>query len=93
VIEQLRRVDEVGFWPFTTRPGTPSRREVVERYEALTGVAVENERFYRALAGLTVAAIWETWHQYLLEESRESPHEPMVDYLASIVERTIQGDA
>jgi len=92
VLEQLRRMNEVGFWPFTTRPGTPTRREVVERYETLGGVEFENDRFYRGLAGFKLAAIWETWHQYLLEESRESPREPMVDYVASIVESTVEGE-
>ena len=40
-----------------TVPGAPSIDELLERYQALTGIAVEHRAWYRALAGLKMAVI------------------------------------
>jgi aminoglycoside phosphotransferase (APT) family kinase protein len=48
-------------WRFTgnvtSAPGTPSADEMVERWEAQTGIAAEHRPWYRAMQGYKIAAI------------------------------------
>lgn len=57
-IDALRDRNERGLAPFTSEPGSPTRRALVARYEDATGIAVEDHRFYRAFAAVTLAAVW-----------------------------------
>ncbi|WP_290819258.1 phosphotransferase family protein [Halovivax sp.] len=90
-IGELGATNERGLAPFTGDPGSPSRRELVARYEERTGIEFENERFYRALAAITLATIWEQLHRHRLDAGLESEREPYVDYVAMMAEQIVDG--
>ena len=64
---------------FMEREGYPTRRELVERYEAATGFAFENERFYRTLAVYKLAALGEMFFRRYLEGNSDDPMYPLMD--------------
>lgn len=93
--DALRRVEEIhehGLCPFTTNPGSPSRRELVARYEEKTGTVFENERFYRAHSALLLAMVWEDLHRHRIEAGRASGREPLVDYMAMVAISIVDGE-
>ncbi|NHN47962.1 phosphotransferase family protein [Halostella sp. JP-L12] len=92
VLRDLEETNERGLAPFTNRPGSPSRRELVARYEEATGVAFENDRFYRALAAFMLATVWEDLHRHQIEAGLESDWEPYVDYMAMIADSIASGE-
>ncbi|MFC7194919.1 phosphotransferase family protein [Halosimplex aquaticum] len=83
-IEELRETNERGLAPFTNRPGSPSRRELVDRYEAATGIAYEHDRFYRAFAAFMLATVWEDIHRHRVEAGEEYNRESHIDHMALI---------
>ncbi|WP_323171243.1 phosphotransferase family protein [Natrialba sp. PRR66] len=91
-IQQLRAANENGLAPFTMRPGSPSRRELVTRYEDETGIEFENERFYRAHAALMLATVWADLHRHRIEAGNESHWEPHVEYMARIAHSIVTGE-
>ena len=91
-IQHLRKVNEDGLSPFTARPGSPSRRELVSRYEAQTGVSFENERFYRAQAAFLLATVWEDLHRHRVAAGEESDWEPHVEYVALVADSIVSGE-
>ncbi len=59
-----------------------TRREVIDRYEAQTGIAYADDRFHRALAALTVAAILDGLYRAYLEDSPSAkPMHAMMELL------------
>lgn len=92
VIQDLTETNEHGLAPFTNKPGSPSRRELVTRYEGKTGFSFENERFYRALAAFMLATVWEDLHRHQIEAEAESDWEPYVDYMSMIANSIITGE-
>jgi len=92
VIEELRETNENGLAPFTADPGSPSRREIVARYEDETGVPFENERFYRAHAALMLATVWEDLHRYRIEAGVESDFGPRIEYMSMIADSIVGGE-
>lgn len=91
-LEGLRVVNERGLAPFTNEPGSPSRRELVARYEDATGLDYRNDRFYRALAAFVLATVWEDLHRYRVEAGEESGMEPHVEYLSAIATSIVGGE-
>lgn len=91
-IRHLRGTNERGLAPFTNEPGSPSRRELVARYEDRTGLSFENERFYRALAAYLLAMVWEDLHRHRIEAGAESNWEPHVDYMAMLADSIASGE-
>ena len=91
-IEHLRGVNEKGLAPFTAEPGSPTRRELVARYEDLTGRSFENERFYRAHAAFGLATVWADLHRRRIETGAESDWEPHVEYVAMVAESIVDGE-
>lgn len=91
-IADLREMNEYGLAPFTTKPGSPTRRELVARYEEQTGISFENDRFYRAHAAFMLATVWSDLHRYQVEAGAESAKEPYVEYVAMMAERIVSGD-
>jgi aminoglycoside phosphotransferase (APT) family kinase protein len=57
VLEQLREDNALGLAPFTAKPGSPTRRGLVDRYEERTGIAFEHDRFYRTQAAFELATV------------------------------------
>jgi aminoglycoside phosphotransferase (APT) family kinase protein len=91
-IEELRETNERGLAPFTNEPGSPTRRELVARYEDRTGRSFENGRFYRAFAAFTLATVWEDLSRYQIAAGEESNREPHIDYMAQIADSIVSGD-
>jgi aminoglycoside phosphotransferase (APT) family kinase protein len=80
VLQYVRETNERGREPFTAEAGSPTRRELVDCYEAETGRSFENERFYRALAAFLLALVWADLHRYAVEAGAESEWPPYVEY-------------
>ena len=91
-IRRLREANANGLSPFTAKRGSPTRRALVARYEDATGIAFENERFYRAHAAFMLATVWEDLHRYRIEAGEESDFEPLVDYMSLIGESIASGE-
>lgn len=80
--------------PFLARDGYPNRRELVERYETATGVAFENQRFYRALAAYKEAAACEVFYARYLQGAQNPFFEQMdekVPRAATRAKRIVDG--
>ncbi|WP_101297343.1 phosphotransferase family protein [Halegenticoccus soli] len=81
---------------FMAREGYPTRRELAERYEERTGIAFENDRFYRALAVYKLAALGEMFLRRHLEGNSSDPLYPKmgagVPALADRAVRIVDGD-
>ncbi len=92
VIQDLNETNDRGLAPFTNEPGSPSRRDLIARYEDETGMPFENERFYRAFAAFTLATVWEDLHRHQIEAGAESDWEPYVDYMALIADSIASGE-
>lgn len=91
-IQQLTEVNEKGLSPFTTKPGSPSRRKLVTRYEVKTDIQFENERFYRAHAAFMLATVWEDLHRHRVEVGTESDWEPRIDYMTMMANSIVSGE-
>jgi hypothetical protein len=76
--------------------GYPSRRALVERYEAVTGIEYEHDRFYRALAVFKLAALGEMFFRRHLEGNADDDLYPQmreaVPGLGERAKRIIDGD-
>ncbi|MXR21072.1 phosphotransferase family protein [Halobacterium bonnevillei] len=81
---------------FVERDGYPTRRDLVDRYEAATGIEYTNDRFYRALAVYKLAALGEMFYRRHLEGNADDPMYPlMADRVPALAERAtriIDGD-
>lgn len=88
----LEKAHERGLAPYTSDPGSPSRRELVARYEEQTGRRFEHERFYRALAAFILATVWQDLDRYQVAAGAEPERGPLIDYLSMQAERIVSGD-
>lgn len=88
----VREANEHGLNRFTTRPGSPTRRDVVARYEERTGITYEHDRFFRAHAAFMLATVWLDIHRHGVEAGDEADGVPMVEYVATVAERIAGGD-
>lgn len=91
-IHQLKEVNQKGLSPFTMKPGSPSRRELVTRYEEETHIPFENERFYRAHAAFMLATVWADLHRHRVESGAESDWEPRIDYMTMMANSMVSGE-
>jgi aminoglycoside phosphotransferase (APT) family kinase protein len=91
-IADLQEATERGLAPFTDRPGSPSRRELVARYEDETGKTFENERFYRAFAAFALATVWEDLDRHRVEAGVEPSRKPHVDYMSLLATTIVEGE-
>lgn len=64
---------------FMEREGYPTRQELVERYEAETGIEFERDRFYRALAVYKLAGLGEMFFRRYLEDNSDDPMYPKME--------------
>ncbi|WP_435335313.1 phosphotransferase family protein [Haloarchaeobius sp. TZWWS8] len=90
-LDYLRELNEHGLCPFSADPGSPTRRELVARYEELTGFAYEHDRFYRAHAAFMLATVWEDLHRCRVAAGEESGFPPLVDYMTLVAEDIVDG--
>lgn len=91
-LEYVRGANENGLAPFTNEPGSPTRRELVDRYEDQTGIPYDDERLYRAHAAFMLATVWADIHRHQLETGGESDREPLVEYMALVARQIIDGE-
>ncbi len=81
---------------FMASEGYPTRLELVDRYESLTGITFEHERFYRALAVYKLGALGEMFLRRYLEGNSDDPMYPKMEErvpaLADRALRIIEGD-
>lgn len=90
-VEHLRGRIEHGFWPFTNAAGSPTRRKLVARYESVTGITFEHQRFHRALAAFGLATVWEDIDRHAIEAGGVAQNSLHVEYVGWIAERIIDG--
>ncbi len=64
---------------FMEREGYPTRRKLVERYEAETGIEFERDRFYRTLAVYKLAGLGEMFFRRYLEGNSDDPMYPKME--------------
>ncbi|WP_049893588.1 phosphotransferase family protein [Halogranum rubrum] len=91
-LDHLREVNENGLSPFTARPGSPTRRALVGRYENATGLSVENVSYYRTHAAFMLATVWSDLERHDVERGVESNHGPWIDYLTMVAEHVADGE-
>ncbi|MFC6726626.1 phosphotransferase, partial [Halobium palmae] len=93
-MEGVRNIHERGLSPFTSKPGSLSRAELVARYEERTGVEFERERFYRAQAAFALATVWADLHRLRVEAGAgdESGYPPLIDYMALVAAQIADGE-
>ena len=74
----------------------PTRRDLVDRYESLTGFSYDDDRFYRALAVYKLAGLGEMFFRRYLEGNSDDEMYPQmregVPNLAARALRIIEGD-
>jgi len=76
---------------FMEAEGYPSRAELVARYEDLTGLAYDNDRFYRTLAVYKLAALGEMFYRRHLEGNADNPMYPkMHDRVPALADRAVR---
>lgn len=86
----LRRADDAGLAPFTSAPGSPTRRQLLARYERHTGRTVSHLEFGIAHAAFTLAAVWTTLHAHA--GGGDTGRLPWIDYLRQVAELAIDGE-
>ncbi|ELY51612.1 phosphotransferase family protein [Natronolimnohabitans innermongolicus] len=81
---------------FMEREGYSTRVELVSRWEELTGLEFEHERFYRTLAVYKLAGLGEMFFRRYLEGNSDNPMYPKMEErvpaLAARAERIIEGE-
>lgn len=93
VMANIRERERKGFWPFTQRPGSPSRKDLVERWELSTGATYENDQFYRAFGAFMLATVWEGLYADALKRGEDvTGWEGQIEYVASLAEAIAIGD-
>lgn len=90
--EAIQHRNEHGFWPFTSAPGSPTRKDLVRRYEAHSGVSYEDDRYYRAHAAFVLAAVWEDLTAFRVGDGAEPGSGAHVEYAARLARRIIDGE-
>lgn len=91
-IHDLRETNEHGFYRFSSRPGSPTRRELVARWEDRTGLAFDHDRFHRALAAFGLATVWEDIHARQVAPGEESDWPALLDYAAELTGSIVDGE-
>jgi|APHM01.1.fsa_nt_gi Predicted aminoglycoside phosphotransferase len=88
----LRRRNETGLAPFSAAPGSPSRRELIDRYERQTGRSVDHWRYHLAHAAFSLATVWADLHRGQVEDGADSQWEPHIEYMAALAELVVNGE-
>jgi aminoglycoside phosphotransferase (APT) family kinase protein len=76
---------------FMEQPGYPTRQELVDRWEANTGLTFEHERFYRVLALYKLGALGEMFYaRYLAGDSDDPLYPLMEERVPALAERALE---
>lgn len=87
VPRDIKRAAASGLAPYTSASGSPSRHELVTRYEARTGYSIDRLRFVFVSAAFTLAAVWMTLHAR--DGGGDTGRLPWIDYLQLTAELAI----
>lgn len=88
-LTELRRVNEHGLSPFSSKPGSPSRRELQSRYEQRTGLTVRHNRFYVAYSAFALATVWADIHRDTLDAGEPSDRAPWIEYMGLVARNAV----
>lgn len=91
-LESVRALADDGFHPFATEPGSPDRRELLAAYGRDVDRFLEHERFYRALAAVLLAGVWEDLHRRRLAADEPSDFGALSDYVALRARAILDGE-
>lgn len=91
-IAEVRAVNEQGLAPFASKPGSPTRRELVRRYEQQTGIDFEHHRFYRAHAAFIPGTVWADLDRFQVEAGGAADRGPLIEYVALVGKGIVDGD-
>jgi aminoglycoside phosphotransferase (APT) family kinase protein len=76
---------------FMTHPDYPTRQDLVDRWEAATGLTYEHDRFYRALAVYKLCGLGEMFFARHLEGDADDPLYPkMREGVPALAERALR---
>jgi aminoglycoside phosphotransferase (APT) family kinase protein len=76
---------------FMERPAYPTRRDLVDQYESVTGDLFEHDRFYRTLAVYKLAALCEMFYRRHLDGDADNPMYPkMRDRVPALADRALR---
>lgn len=93
VLTDIYERERTGFWPFTQQAGSPSRQELVQRWENVTGRVYDHDRFYRAFGAFMLATVWEGLYADSLERNEDDAGwEAHIEYIARLAKAIIDGD-
>lgn len=91
-IDELRELNDYGLCPFSAKSGSPTRGELVDRYEAATGIDVDDGRFYVAHAAFMLATVWADLYRRQVEDGEDSDNGLYADYMSTFAESIVSGD-
>lgn len=91
-LDRIERVNRTGLAPFTAEPGSPTREELIARYEERMGSSVENVGIYRAHAAVMVATVWEDLYRHNLQAGTRSDWDPHIEYMSMLAETILSGE-
>ncbi|AFK17855.1 phosphotransferase family protein [Haloferax mediterranei ATCC 33500] len=91
-IQHVRELDEHGFAPFSTKPGSPSRRELIARYEEQSGIEFENKRFYRTYSAFMLATVWADLDRHDVETGSEATRGALINYMSLVADDIVHGE-
>jgi len=81
---------------FTDREGYPTKRDLIDRYEAATGIAFDHGQFYRVLSVYKLTALCEMFFRRHLGGNADNPMYPKmrerVPAMADWAQRIIEGE-
>jgi aminoglycoside phosphotransferase (APT) family kinase protein len=91
-LDALRRANERGLCPFSGDPGSPTRGELVARYEARSGVTFDHDRFFRVLAAVALAGVWLDLDERRRAAGDPATNGPWIRYVTRLAELVAVGD-
>lgn len=90
---EVRERERAGFWPFTSRNGSPSRQKLVERWERSVGTTYDDDRFYRAFGAFMLATVWEGLYADALERGEDvAGWEAHIEYVVELADAIAVGE-
>ncbi|KAB1192794.1 phosphotransferase [Haloferax sp. MBLA0076] len=91
-IQHVRDLDEHGFTPFSLEPGSPTRRELLARYERQTGIEFEHQRFYRAYSAFMLGVVWADLDRHDVQMGSEATRGALIDYMSIVADAIVRGE-
>ncbi|WP_410766028.1 phosphotransferase family protein [Haloferax sp. DFSO60] len=91
-LDNVRDLDEYGFTPFSTKSGSPTRHELIDRYEQRSGIDFDHKRFYHAYSAFMLATVWADLDRHDVEAGSDATRGALIDYMSFVADAVIRGD-